>query len=208
MTFSNQELTLKELIEQNHIRFHGTEDFFNKIDSVLELIKKDVFLLSISKNVKFSDFDYFFELAKKQAKQTYKSQSKAFMRVFKCGDIAEASKFIVIRVFNNMKNFSTNKNYKKYTHVSSVVEYDDYIAGLDNDYHQVDIESDLERLNPDQLSEGLRKIYPFLGTFEFENLCKKYQLDPQKVMGFNPSEMHEIEVFKSANGNEQLAFVF
>jgi len=208
MTFSNQELTLKELIAQNHIKFNGTEDFFSKMDSVLELIKKDVFLLSISKNVKFTNFDYFFEIAKKQAKATYEAQSKAFMRVFKCGDVTAAAEFIVVRVFNNMKNFSTNKNYKKYTHISSEVEYDDYIAELDNDYHQVDIESDLKRLNPDQLSNGLRKIYPILGTFEFENLCKKYQLDPQKVMGFNPSEMPEIEVFKSANGNEQLAFVF
>ncbi|MCK9477732.1 MAG: hypothetical protein M0R46_17605 [Candidatus Muirbacterium halophilum] len=208
MQFSNQELTLSELIKHNHIKFNDTKDFFNKIDSILELIKKDVFLLSRKKKVVFSDFDYFFEESKKQIKVTLNKRSKAFTKIFNCGNIAKAAEFLARRILSNMRNFSTDKNYKKYTYISSVIEYEDYISDFDNDYHQVDIESDLERLNPVQLSEGLKKIYPFLGTFEFENLCKKYQLDPQKVMGFNPSEMPEIEVCRSASGNDQLAFAF
>jgi hypothetical protein len=208
MTFSNQELTLKELIAHNHIKFNGTEDFFNKIDAVLDLIKKDVFLLSVAKNVRFTDFNYFFDEAKKQAKQTFENQSKAFMRVFKCGDVAAAGEFIVVRVFNNMKNFSTNKNYKNYCYVAGIREIDYHIASEDGDYEMIDIENDLSKMSKEKMIAGFKKIYHNLDNFEFKKLCEKYNLNPVEVMGFDPSEMPEIEVQRSASGNNQLAFAF
>lgn len=202
-----KQLTLGQTLSFTKIR--NVEDLIQNIDAILDLAKDDVKRLANAQNVYFMDFNHFYYEALKVTKKNIINRTKAFSQIVKCENIEKIISWVIGRIFSNMRNFSTNEKYRKYVKIEKIVdEIDAQVIDENNEYLQIDIENDLEKIDREKMINGLKKIYHNLDSYEFENLCRKYAIEPVEVLGFNSLEMPEMTTEKSESGLDQLAFVF
>lgn len=106
--------TLEEIIKSCS-KIKTVDDLLANFDVIIELAKDDVQRIAQSKNLFFFDFDFTYNDATKMLKRTIqKTHLRAVQKFLTCDNVDEAARWVCQRLLNNMRNITTNKNYKLY----------------------------------------------------------------------------------------------
>lgn len=204
---------LKDILIHNS-KLRTMEDLKSNIDAVIELARDDVKRVAKSKSKFFADFDSTFSIASKMLKSTIsKVHLKGVKRILSCEKIDETANWIVARLLNNMQNITQNNNYANYFKIDIKDDVDYRLICEDDDFMQIDIKNDLQKIDRDTLKIGLKKawnegMYDDFDVFEFEKLCKDFDFNSFDVLGYDPKEIPKFTTLAVAGGHQQLAFVF
>lgn len=189
-------------------KVNSVDDLVNHLDWLIELAREDVFNITKSKKIYFSDFDYFFNeavlLLKNQLKKTH---LRAVNNFFKNGIFENALKWIISRIINNMKNISTNPRYKLYLDLK-IEELNEHITGI-NEIEKIIIEESLKKLNykliKNQILELINNMHH---SDEFDNFDLKYLIEKFNVKLDTEYQKLNIKTENINGNNLQLIFDF
>ncbi len=184
-----------QLVEilSNSNKIKTVDDLLNHFDLVVELAREDILKIAKSKRLKFNDFDFAYscsvEIIKKQL---LKKHLQAIQRFFNFDNLENALKWLISRILNNMRNITTNKNFKLFIDFKiSNFEYEVY---ADNDDFEKMIQIlDIQKLDKSIIKKGLCKVWKEskydedFDYVDFSELCTKYGFEPDKVVGSHAS---------------------
>lgn len=189
-------------------KVNSFDDLLKHLDWLIELAREDVFNITKSKKIYFSDFDYFFNeavlLLKNQLKKTH---LRAVNNFFKNEILEDALKWMISRIINNMKNISTNSRYKLYLDLK-IEELNEYIIGI-NEIEKIIIEESLKKLNYKLIKNQILKLINNIHhSDEFDNFDLKYLIEKFNVK--LDTEYQKLNIkSENINGNNlQLIFDF
>jgi len=204
-----QTYKINDILQNSKIK--NAKDFIENLDAIAELAKDDVARIARAKGKFFPDFDFAYKTGIEMLKNTLQKSKipRAAARFLRCENIENAVKWLIARILNNMKNATTNPNYKTYC-CPKFGEMHENIASSKNDFKELEIEIELSKIGKKQIKNGLKKVWE-IATFDmdfdledFEDLCGKYGFKSTEVLGYDP---YKKQVFKSeltASGHSQL----
>lgn len=162
-------------------KVNSFDDLLKHLDWLIELAREDVFNITKSKKIYFSDFDYFFNEAVLLLKnQLKKIHLRAVNNFFKNEILEDALKWMISRIINNMKNISTNSRYKLYLDLK-IEELNEYITGI-NEIEKIIIEESLKKLNYKLIKNQILKLINNIHhSDEFDNFDLKYLIEKFNV---------------------------
>lgn len=200
-------LQLVEIVKKCK-KINSVDDLLKHLDWLIELAREDVFNITKSKKIYFSDFDYFFNeavlLLKNQLKKTH---LRAVNNFFKNGILENALKWIISRIINNMKNISTDPRYKLYLDLK-IEELNEYITG-NNEIEKIIIEESLKKLNYKLIKNQILKLINNMHyTDEFDNFDLKYLIEKFNVKLDIEYQKLNIKTENINGNNLQLIFDF
>lgn len=114
------------------------------------------------------------------------------------------------RIVNNIRNFFSLSRKTNYLNIIQ------YFFSMEENYEAfqgiVD-EVDLKTIDIETIKIGLAKVWQDALTdttfdiFDFEELCRKFQLKPNEVLGYDPYAIPSMEKESCNNGNYQLILI-
>lgn len=204
---------LYDIIKQSNIK--TVDDFIKNIDQILDVAKEDTLRYFMSENKKTSDFDFYYGQAAQEIKKTLKNLNlRKIKELFEQKNLENFCVFLVVRLKNKIVSLGTDQNLKLYAKAPLLVDFEDgFNFNNENQIQNIEIEDFLQKIEKDKLKNGLKKawndgFYNGFGDFEFSQLCLKFGFTPVEILGYDPSEIPEIEAQTSTNGRKHLAFVF
>ena len=157
----------------NYSKLRTVQNLVYNIDLVTDIIKDDVYKIAKSKRIYFYDFDFAYscsvEIIKKQL---LKKHLQAIQRFFNFYNLENALKWLMSRILNNMRNITTNKNFKLFIDFKiSNFEYEVY---ADNDDFEKMIQIlDIQKLDKSIIKKAANLISGFfLYLFKLESPVK------------------------------------
>ena len=189
----------------NNSKLRTVQNLVYNIDLVTDIIKDDVYKIAKSKRIYFYDFDFAYscsvEIIKKQL---LKKHLQAIQRFFNFDNLENALKWLMSRILNNMRNITTNKNFKLFIDFKIInFEYEVY---ADNDDFEKMIQIlDIKKLDKTRIKKGLYKVWQEarydkdFDYIDFIELCEKYGFDVDDVVGsysFNQIQYKKYQVGK------------
>lgn len=185
-------------------------DLFNFLDSILELVREDVYKIAKSKGIFFSDFDFTYADAVEMLKsQLQKTHLKGISKFLGCENITNAISWLIARLLNNMRNITTNPKFKRFC-VPYFGQFHENIKSV-NDHETVLELMELEKFDRDTLKKGLQTICGnliFEEDFDIEYFCEKFGFEVSEIVDTQTINFQKYKKEQIENGNSQLAFIF
>ena len=177
----------------NYSKLRTVQNLVYNIDLVTDIIKDDVYKIAKSKRIYFYDFDFAYscsvEIIKKQL---LKKHLQAIQRFFNFDNLENALKWLMSRILNNMRNITTNRNYKLFLNLKiSNFEYEAYEEH--DDFEKMIQILDIQKLDKSIIKKGLLKVWEEarydkdFDYIDFTELCVKYGFDVDEVVGSHTS---------------------
>lgn len=208
-----QTYTINDILQNSKIK--SVNDLIANIDAVAELAKDDIARIAKAKKIYFTDFDFAYKSGIEMLKNTLQKSKipRAASKFLKCENIENAVKWLLARLLNNMKNATTNPNYKTYC-CPEFGELHENIASSKNDYEELEMELELSKIDKQQIKNGLKKVWEN-ATFDmdfdlqdFELLCNKYGFKSSEILGYDPYELPVLKSELTGSGHSQLVLFF
>ncbi|MCT7611714.1 hypothetical protein N5U20_00680 [Aliarcobacter butzleri] len=174
-------------------KINNVNDLLANVDAIIDILKEDIFKISKSKKLHFYDFDFTYSAAVSILKtQIQKKHLSGVKRFFKFDNIEDNLKWLVSRIINNMRNFTTNPKYKLFLNLEKIDIYRENNQG--NNYFENEVLLlELERLDRKIIKIGLKKVWDEakydedFDYIDFIDLCEKYGFDADEVVGSHTS---------------------
>ena len=115
------------------------------------------------------------------------------------------------RIVNNIKNYFSPLRKTNYLSINQ------YLFSIQENYEifeKIIDEIDLQKMDKKTIKIGLAKVWQDSMTdttfdiIDFEELCRKFQLKPNEVLGYDPYAIPPMAKKSSNNGNYQLVLIF
>lgn len=208
-----QTYTINDILQNSKIK--SVNDLIANIDAVAELAKDDIARIAKAKKIYFTDFDFAYKSGIEMLKNTLQKSKipRAASKFLKCENIENAVKWLLARLLNNMKNATTNPNYKTYC-CPKFGEMHESITSSRNDYEELEMELELSKIDKQQIKSGLKKVWDDAITDmdfdiqDFELLCKKYGFKAKEILGYDPYELPVLKSELTGSGHSQLVLFF
>ena len=183
-------------------KINNVNDLLANVDAIIDILKEDIFKISKSKKLHFYDFDFIYSAAVSILKtQIQKKHLSGVKRFFNFDNIEDNLKWLVSRIINNMRNFTTNPKYKLFLNLKKIDIYRDNNQG--NNYLENEVLLfELERLDREIIKTGLKKVWDEakydedFDYVDFSELCTKYGFEPDKVVGSHASAVIKFKKYK------------
>ncbi|MBD3843639.1 MAG: hypothetical protein IE909_17525 [Campylobacterales bacterium] len=206
--------TLADVLK-NSSKVKSVNDLVANIDAVAELAKNDIARIAKAKKIYFTDFDFAYKTGTEMLKNTLQKSKipRAAARFLRCENIENAVKWLLARILNNMKNATTNPNYKTYC-CPDFREIHESITSSRDDYQEIEIELELSKIGKNEIKNGLKLVWENAITDmdfdlqDFEVLCSKYGFKVKEVLGYDPYEFPVLKSEPTENGHSQLVLFF
>lgn len=203
-------------ILKNCKKIETQNDWFKKIDAILEISREDVFRLITSQPDKYvADFDFFFGQACAMFKETIVKQDlRKNIEIFEANNLEEFAYHVVSRLKNLIISLGTNPNYKRSALNVFRADYAEAQSFQENQFlKNLEIEDFLQKQPTLKIKEGLKKawedgIFDDFGDFEFRQLCAKFDFTAEQILGYNPNDLPEMELKTTKNGKKQASLIF
>ena len=189
----------------NYSKLETVQNLVDNIDLVTDIIKDDVYKIAKSKRIYFYDFDFTYGCSVEIIKeQLLKKHLQGIQRFFNFDNLENGLKWFISRILNNMRNITTNTNFKLFINLKiSNFEYKVY---ADNDDFEKMIQIlDIQKLDKSIIKKGLLKVWEEarydkdFDYIDFTELCVKYGFDVDDVVGsysFNQIQYKKYQVGK------------
>ena len=189
----------------NYSKLETVQNLVDNIDLVTDIIKDDVYKIAKSKRIYFYDFDFTYGCSVEIIKeQLLKKHLQGIQRFFNFDNLENGLKWFISRILNNMRNITTNTNFKLFINLKiSNFEYKVY---ADNDDFEKMIQIlDIQKLDKSIIKKGLYKVWQEarydkdFDYIDFIELCEKYGFDVDDVVGsysFNQIQYKKYQVGK------------
>jgi len=189
----------------NYSKLETVQNLVDNIDLVTDIIKDDVYKIAKSKRIYFYDFDFTYGCSVEIIKeQLLKKHLQGIQRFFNFDNLENGLKWFISRILNNMRNITTNTNFKLFINLKiSNFEYKVY---ADNDDFEKMIQIlDIQKLDKLIIKKGLSKVWQEarydkdFDYIDFIELCEKYGFDVDDVVGsysFNQIQYKKYQVGK------------
>ena len=180
------------------------------------MTRDDVYKISISKRIFFSDFDScFFDAVNGLKKQLQKTHLRAIRKFLDCKDIDETIKWLIARILNNMRNITTNPKYKDYVYIKNLeMEFNENVHYVELNIDREIMIEEMDKLPRDEIKGGLKKVFDALTCdldFDFndiEYLCEKYGFQVKEIVDYDPRALPAMKAELTESGNSQLVLFF
>lgn len=178
---------------------------------IYELIKDETISLFLNTggytNEKFATDD----LYKLGVDTTIRQIKKRYFFNLKTEDNTFIINKIRSRITNNIKNYFSPLRKINYL---SIEQYFYQIEDYNQPFERIIDELNLQKINIETIKVGLIKVWEDAITdttfdiFDFEELCRKFQFEPNEVLGYDPNIIPPMAKESSNNGNYQLVLIF
>ena len=172
----------------NYSKLETVQNLVDNIDLVTDIIKDDVYKIAKSKRIYFYDFDFTYGCSVEIIKeQLLKKHLQGIQRFFNFDNLENGLKWFISRILNNMRNITTNTNFKLFINLKiSNFEYKVY---ADNDDFEKMIQIlDIQKLDKLIIKKGLSKVWQEarydkdFDYIDFTELCQKYGFEADDVV--------------------------
>ena len=196
----------------NYSKLETVQNLVDNIDLVTDIIKDDVYKIAKSKRIYFYDFDFAYscsvEIIKKQL---LKKHLQGIQRFFNFDNLENGLKWFISRILNNMRNITTNTNFKLFINLKiSNFEYKVY---ADNDDFEKMIQIlDIQKLDKLIIKKGLSKVWQEarydkdFDYIDFTELCQKYGFEADDVVESHASTQIKFKKYQVGK-NYQLELI-
>lgn len=208
-----QTYTLADILQNSKIK--NANDLVENLDAIAELAKDDIARIAKAKKIFFSDFDFAYKSGIEMLKNTLQKSKipRAAKKFLRCENIENAVKWLLARILNNMKNATTNPNYKTYC-CPKIVEMHESVASPKNEFEELEMELELSKINKNEIKNGLKKVWEDAVTDmdfdleDFELLCRKYGFKAKEVLEYDPYIRPIFKGELTESGHSQLVLFF
>ena len=197
----------------NYSKLETVQNLVDNIDLVTDIIKDDVYKIAKSKRIYFYDFDFTYGCSVEIIKeQLLKKHLQGIQRFFNFDNLENGLKWFISRILNNMRNITTNTNFKLFINLKiSNFEYKVY---ADNDDFEKMIQIlDIQKLDKSIIKKGLLKVWEEarydkdFDYIDFTELCEKYGFDVNEVVGSHTFNQIQYKKYQVGNLNYQLQLI-
>ena len=197
----------------NYSKLETVQNLVDNIDLVTDIIKDDVYKIAKSKRIYFYDFDFTYGCSVEIIKeQLLKKHLQGIQRFFNFDNLENGLKWFISRILNNMRNITTNTNFKLFINLKiSNFEYEVY---ADNDDFEKMIQIlDIQKLDKSIIKKGLLKVWEEarydkdFDYIDFTELCEKYGFDVNEVVGSHTFNQIQYKKYQVGNLNYQLQLI-
>ena len=189
----------------NYSKLETVQNLVDNIDLVTDIIKDDVYKIAKSKRIYFYDFDFTYGCSVEIIKeQLLKKHLQGIQRFFNFDNLENGLKWFISRILNNMRNITTNTNFKLFINLKiSNFEYEVYEKK--DDFEKIIQILDIKKLDKTRIKKGLYKVWQEarydkdFDYIDFIELCEKYGFDVDDVVGsysFNQIQYKKYQVGK------------
>ena len=189
----------------NYSKLETVQNLVDNIDLVTDIIKDDVYKIAKSKRIYFYDFDFTYGCSVEIIKeQLLKKHLQGIQRFFNFDNLENGLKWFISRILNNMRNITTNTNFKLFINLKiSNFEYEVYEKT--DDFEKIIQILDIKKLDKTRIKKGLYKVQQEVrydkdfDYIDFIELCEKYGFDVDDVVGsysFNQIQYKKYQVGK------------
>ena len=189
----------------NYSKLETVQNLVDNIDLVTDIIKDDVYKIAKSKRIYFYDFDFTYGCSVEIIKeQLLKKHLQGIQRFFNFDNLENGLKWFISRILNNMRNITTNTNFKLFFNLKiSNFEYEVYEKT--DDFEKIIQILDIKKLDKTRIKKGLYKVWQEVrydkdfDYIDFIELCEKYGFDVDDVVGsysFNQIQYKKYQVGK------------
>ncbi|MCT7507164.1 hypothetical protein [Aliarcobacter cryaerophilus] len=189
----------------NYSKLETVQNLVDNIDLVTDIIKDDVYKIAKSKRIYFYDFDFTYGCSVEIIKeQLLKKHLQGIQRFFNFDNLENGLKWFISRILNNMRNITTNTNFKLFINLKiSNFEYEVYEKT--DDFEKIIQILDIKKLDKTRIKKGLYKVWQEarydkdFDYIDFIELCEKYGFDVDDVVGsysFNQIQYKKYQVGK------------
>ena len=189
----------------NYSKLETVQNLVDNIDLVTDIIKDDVYKIAKSKRIYFYDFDFTYGCSVEIIKeQLLKKHLQGIQRFFNFDNLENGLKWFISRILNNMRNITTNTNFKLFFNLKiSNFEYEVYEKT--DDFEKIIQILDIKKLDKTRIKKGLYKVWQEarydkdFDYIDFIELCEKYGFDVDDVVGsysFNQIQYKKYQVGK------------
>lgn len=212
----NEKLYLSQILCKCS-KIQNQKDWIEKIDAIMDTAKENVFRLMKSEGDKYvADFDFFFGQACEMFRETIVKQNlRKNIEIFEANDLEQFAYHVVSRLKNLIISLGTNPNYKRSAVGVFRVDFEEEGLSFEEDEFQKNLENDdlLQKIDENEIKTGLKKawndgIYDGFSSFEFRQLCTKFDFTAEQILGYNPDYLPEMELESSKNGKKQALLIF
>ena len=177
----------------NYSKLETVQNLVDNIDLVTDIIKDDVYKIAKSKRIYFYDFDFTYGCSVEIIKeQLLKKHLQGIQRFFNFDNLENGLKWFISRILNNMRNITTNTNFKLFINLKiSNFEYEVYEKT--DDFEKIIQILDIKKLDKTRIKKGLYKVWQEarydkdFDYIDFTELCVKYGFDVDEVVGSHTS---------------------
>ena len=198
----------------NNSKLKTIQNLVDNIDLVTDIIKDDVYKIAKSKRIYFYDFDFTYvcsvEILKKQLSKIHLEGIKKFF--FNSDNLKNALKWLMSRILNNMRNITTNRNYKLFLNLRiSNSEFEAYEEH--DDFEKMIQILDIQKLDKSIIKKGLLKVWEEarydkdFDYIDFTELCEKNGFDVNEVVGSHTFNQIQYKKYQVGNLNYQLQLI-
>jgi hypothetical protein len=196
----------------NYSKLETVQNLVDNIDLVTDIIKDDVYKIAKSKRIYFYDFDFTYGCSVEIIKeQLLKKHLQGIQRFFNFDNLENGLKWFISRILNNMRNITTNTNFKLFINLKiSNFEYKVY---ADNDDFEKMIQIlDIQKLDKLIIKKGLSKVWQEarydkdFDYIDFTELCQKYGFEADDVVESHASTQIKFKKYQVGK-NYQLELI-
>ena len=196
----------------NYSKLETVQNLVDNIDLVTDIIKDDVYKIAKSKRIYFYDFDFTYGCSVEIIKeQLLKKHLQGIQRFFNFDNLENGLKWFISRILNNMRNITTNTNFKLFINLKiSNFEYEVY---ADNDDFEKMIQIlDIQKLDKLIIKKGLSKVWQEarydkdFDYIDFTELCQKYGFEVDDVVESHASAQIKFKKYQVGK-NYQLELI-
>ena len=196
----------------NYSKLRTVQNLVYNIDLVTDIIKDDVYKIAKSKRIYFYDFDFTYGCSVEIIKeQLLKKHLQGIQRFFNFDNLENGLKWFISRILNNMRNITTNTNFKLFINLKiSNFEYKVY---ADNDDFEKMIQIlDIQKLDKLIIKKGLSKVWQEarydkdFDYIDFTELCQKYGFEADDVVESHASTQIKFKKYQVGK-NYQLELI-
>ena len=196
----------------NYSKLETVQNLVDNIDLVTDIIKDDVYKIAKSKRIYFYDFDFTYGCSVEIIKeQLLKKHLQGIQRFFNFDNLENGLKWFISCILNNMRNITTNTNFKLFINLKiSNFEYKVY---ADNDDFEKMIQIlDIQKLDKLIIKKGLSKVWQEarydkdFDYIDFTELCQKYGFEADDVVESHASTQIKFKKYQVGK-NYQLELI-
>ena len=196
----------------NYSKLKTVQNLVDNIDLVTDIIKDDVYKIAKSKRIYFYDFDFTYGCSVEIIKeQLLKKHLQGIQRFFNFDNLENGLKWFISRILNNMRNITTNTNFKLFINLKiSNFEYEVYEKT--DDFEKIIQILDIKKLDKTRIKKGLYKVWQEarydkdFDYIDFTELCQKYGFEADDVVESHASTQIKFKKYQVGK-NYQLELI-
>ena len=196
----------------NYSKLETVQNLVDNIDLVTDIIKDDVYKIAKSKRIYFYDFDFTYGCSVEIIKeQLLKKHLQGIQRFFNFDNLENGLKWFISRILNNMRNITTNTNFKLFINLKiSNFEYEVYEKT--DDFEKIIQILDIQKLDKLIIKKGLSKVWQEarydkdFDYIDFTELCQKYGFEADDVVESHASTQIKFKKYQVGK-NYQLELI-